>query len=154
MTGTKTTPSFLSQLASVAIYRNTESNNGRVYDTEISDTRGYKLNRSLTRLAARTIEILPKGVGDYRVNGYLYLCIITLLPFFIEMLQYDWLWSGHMIIKEMFHIPMKLKSELARASMTTSDVNNQWRSYFQQQINLTQIKFTTTNSTILNFGVI
>jgi hypothetical protein len=29
------------------------------------------------------------------------------------MLQYDWLWSGHMIIKEMFHIPMKLKSELA-----------------------------------------
>jgi hypothetical protein len=38
------------------------------------------------------------------------------------MLQYDWLGSGHMIIKEMFHIPMKLKSELARASMTTSDV--------------------------------
>jgi hypothetical protein len=35
-----------------------------------------------------------------------------------------------MIIKEMFHIPMKLKSELARASMTTSDVNNQWRSNF------------------------
>jgi hypothetical protein len=47
---------------------------------------------------------------------------------FIEMLQYDWLWSGHMIIKVMFHIPMKLKSELARASTTTSDVNNQWRS--------------------------
>jgi hypothetical protein len=22
------------------------------------------------------------------------------------MLQYDWLWSGHVIIKEMFHIPM------------------------------------------------
>jgi hypothetical protein len=37
-----------------------------------------------------------------------------------------------MIIKVMFHIPMKLKSELARASMTTSDVNNQWRSNFQQ----------------------
>ena len=70
MTGTKITPSFLSQLASVAIYRNTECNNGRVYDTEISDTRGYKFNRSLTRLAARTIEIFPKGVGDYRVNGY------------------------------------------------------------------------------------
>jgi hypothetical protein len=70
------------------------------------------------------------------------------------MLQYDWLWSGHMIIKEMFHIPMKLKFELARASMTTSDVNNQWRSNFQQQIILTQIKFTTNNSTILNFGVI
>ena len=58
--------------------------------------------------------------------------IITLLPFFIEMLQCDWLWSGHMIIKEMFYIPIKLK--LARASMTTSDVNNQWRSNFQQQI--------------------
>ena len=38
-----------------------------------------------------------------------------------------------MIIKEMFYIPMKLKSELARASMTTSDVNNQWRSNFQQK---------------------
>jgi hypothetical protein len=62
------------------------------------------------------------------------LYIITLLPFFIEMLQYDWLWSGHMIIKEMFHIPMKLKSELARASITKSDVNNQWRSNFQQQL--------------------
>jgi hypothetical protein len=48
---------------------------------------------------------------------------------------------------------MKLKSELARASMTTSDVINQWRSNFQQQI-ITQIKFTTKNSTILNFGVI
>jgi fatty acid desaturase len=59
---------------------------------------------------------------------------ITLLPFFIEMLQYDWLWSGHMIIKEIFYIPIKLKPELARASMTTSDVNNQWRSNFQQQI--------------------
>jgi len=53
----------------------------------------------------------------------------------------------------MFHIPMKLKSELARASMTTSDVNNQWRSNFKAN-NLTQIKFTTKNSTILNFGVI
>jgi hypothetical protein len=46
-----------------------------------------------------------------------------LFPFFIEMLQYDWLWSGHMIIKEMFYIP--IKPELARASMTMSDVNNQ-----------------------------
>jgi hypothetical protein len=63
----------------------------------------------------------------------------------------NWMHSfGHMIIKEMFHIPMKLKSELARASMTTSDVSNQWRS----NNNLTQIKFTTKNSTILNFGVI
>jgi hypothetical protein len=59
-----------------------------------------------------------------------------------------------MIIKVMFHIPMKLKSELACASMMTSGVNNQWRSNFQQQIILTQIKFTTKNSTILNFGVI
>jgi hypothetical protein len=39
-----------------------------------------------------------------------------------------------MIIKEMFYIPIKLKPELARASMTTSDVNNQWHSNFQQQI--------------------
>jgi hypothetical protein len=54
-----------------------------------------------------------------------------------------------MIIKEMFYIPIKLKPELARASMTTSDVNHQWRSYF-----LAQIKFTMKNSTILNFGVI
>ena len=36
--------------------------------------------------------------------------------------------------KEMFYIPIKLKPELARAFMTTSDVNNQWRSNFQQQI--------------------
>jgi hypothetical protein len=46
----------------------------------------------------------------------------------------------------MFYIPIKLKPELALASMTTSDVNNQWRSNFQQQIILTQIKFTTKNS--------
>ena len=52
----------------------------------------------------------------------MYLKIIILLPFFIEMLQYDCLWSGYMIIKEMFYIPIKLKPELARASMTTSDV--------------------------------
>jgi hypothetical protein len=38
-----------------------------------------------------------------------------------------------MIIKEMFYIPIKLKPELARASMATSDVNNQWRSNFQQK---------------------
>jgi hypothetical protein len=50
------------------------------------------------------------------------------------MLQDDWLWNGHMILKVMFHIPMKLKSELARASTTTSDVNNQWRINFQLQI--------------------
>ena len=51
--------------------------------------------------------------------------------FVIEMLQYDWLWSGQMIMKEMLYIPIKLKPELARASMTTSDVSNQWRSNFQ-----------------------
>jgi hypothetical protein len=34
----------------------------------------------------------------------------------------------------MAYIPIKLKPEFARASMTTSDVNNQWRSNFQQQI--------------------
>jgi hypothetical protein len=56
----------------------------------------------------------------------MYTYIIALLSFFIEMLQHDGLWSGHMIIKEMFYIPIKLKTELARASMTTSDVNNQW----------------------------
>jgi len=39
-----------------------------------------------------------------------------------------------MIVKEMFYIPIKLKPARARASMTTSDVNNQWRSNFQQQI--------------------
>jgi hypothetical protein len=32
-----------------------------------------------------------------------------------------------MIIKDMFYIPIKLKPELARAFMTTSDVNNQWQ---------------------------
>ena len=69
-----------------------------------------------------------------QVINKLYHTIITLLSFFIEMLQYDWLWSGHMIIKEMLYIPIKLKPELARASMTTSDVNNQWRSNFKQQI--------------------
>jgi hypothetical protein len=83
-----------------------------------------------------------------RINNF-HGTIITLLPFFIEMLQYDWLCSDHIIIKEMFYIPIKLKPELARASMTTSDVNNEWRSNFQQQI-----KFTTKKSTILNFGVI
>jgi hypothetical protein len=52
-----------------------------------------------------------------------------------------------MIIKEMFYIPIKLKPELSRVSMTTSDVNNQ----FPTAINLTQIKFTKKNSTMLYF---
>ena len=56
-------------------------------------------------------------------------------------------WS-HDYKKDVLH-PNKLKPELARASMTTSDVNNQWRSNFQQRIILTQIKFATKNSTIL-----
>ena len=63
-----------------------------------------------------------------------YTFMIALLPFFIEMLQNDWLLSGHIIIKQMFYIQVKLKPEFASASMTTSDVNNQWRSHFQQQI--------------------
>ena len=71
---------------------------------------------------------------DVHLERISHIVIITLLPFFIEMLQCDWLSSGHMIIKEMFYIPIKLKPKLAHASMTTSDVNNQWRSNFQQQI--------------------
>jgi hypothetical protein len=52
---------------------------------------------------------------EFVLIKYLYLycirIIITLLPFFIEMLQYDWLWSGHMIIKGMFHsCPGSVKS--------------------------------------------
>jgi hypothetical protein len=39
-----------------------------------------------------------------------------------------------MIIKEMIYIPIKFKPELARASMTTSDVNNQWRSNLTNKI--------------------
>ena len=77
-------------------------------------------------------EYPEKTIDRLQVTDKLYHIIISLLPFFIEMLQYDWLWNGHMIIKEMFYIPIKLKPELARASMTTSDVNNQWRSNFQQ----------------------
>ena len=42
-------------------------------------------------------------------------------------------WS-HDYKRDALHPPKKLKPELARASMTTSDVNNQWRSNFQQQI--------------------
>jgi hypothetical protein len=74
------------------------------------------------------------AVPSSSICSFLYFVIITIFPFFIEMLQYDWLWSGHMIIKEMFYIQIKLKPKLARASMTTSDVNIQWRSNFQQQI--------------------
>jgi hypothetical protein len=44
---------------------------------------------------------------------YYVVTIITLLPFFIEMLQYDRIWSGHIIIKEMFYIPIKLKLEIS-----------------------------------------
>ena len=56
--------------------------------------------------------------GVFTAKIIQYLQIITLLPFFIEMLQYDWLWSGHMIKKEILYIPIKLKP--ARASMTMS----------------------------------
>ena len=34
----------------------------------------------------------------------------------------------------MIYIPIKVKPELARASMTTSDVNNQWRSNLTNKI--------------------
>jgi len=39
-----------------------------------------------------------------------------------------------MIIEEKFYIPIKVNPKLPYASITTSDVNNQWRSNFQQQI--------------------
>jgi hypothetical protein len=68
--------------------------------------------------------ILVQYQATSRHNNYI-------ASFVIEMLQYDWIWSGQMIIKEMLYIPIKLKPELARVSMTTSDVNNQWRSNFQ-----------------------
>ena len=51
--------------------------------------------------------------------------------------------SGHMIIKEMSHIPMKLKSELARASMTTSDVNNQWCRHFTVMLEINDNMFVS-----------
>ena len=41
-------------------------------------------------------------------------------------------WS-HDYKRDVLH-PNKTQTELTRASMTTSDVNNQWRSNFQQQI--------------------
>ena len=66
------------------------------------------------------------------------------------MLQYDCMvlkWS-HDYKRDVLH-PNKTQTRTCTASMTTSDVSNQWRSIFQQQINL-----TTKNSTILNFGVI
>ena len=62
-------------------------------------------------------------------------------------------WS-HDYKRDVLHPNKTLKPELARAFITTSDVNNQWRSNFQQKIILTQIKFTTKNSIILNFGLI
>jgi hypothetical protein len=91
----------------------------------------WNRNRNILRIKYKCISSWSANNPLIRRNKLL---IITLLPFFTEMLQYEWLWSGHMIIKEMFYIPIELKPELARASMTTSDVNNQWRSNFQQQI--------------------
>jgi hypothetical protein len=97
-------------------------------------------------LKHRLLALLPTIVAihwdAYKIIVGFQFLIITLLPFFIEMLQYGWLWSGHMIIKEMFHIPMKLKSEFAHASMTTSDVNNQWRTKFHWGMKaLTEVHF-------------
>jgi hypothetical protein len=47
------------------------------------------------------------AVPSSSICSFLYFVIITIFPFFIEMLQYDWLWSGHMIIKEMFEIVLE-----------------------------------------------
>jgi hypothetical protein len=44
-----------------------------------------------------------------------------------------------MIIKEMFYIPIKLKPELARASMTTSDVKN--RRGYQEWTNQRNLQY-------------
>ena len=46
----------------------------------------------------------------------------------------------------MFHIPMKLKPKLARPSMTTSDVNNQWRSSIYIYVKLVQVNFVFADS--------
>jgi hypothetical protein len=51
--------------------------------------------------------------------GLIFRRIYILFLKFVKL--YDWLWSGHMIINEMFYIPIKLKPELARASMMTSE---------------------------------
>jgi hypothetical protein len=82
----------------------------------------------------QNVILLNKNIIRMYCFHWVHSFVHSLLPLFIEMLQYDWLWSGHIIIKEMFYIQVKLKPELTRASMTTSDVNNQWRSNFQQQI--------------------
>ena len=91
-----------------------------------------KISHFLTQFLVTIISRVYSLYINSSIECYTFM--IALLPFFIEMLQYDWLWSGHIIIKEMFYIQVKLKPELTRASMTTSDVNNQWRSNFQQQI--------------------
>ena len=68
-------------------------------------------------------------IGNFNSN-YMYHIIDDRLMLNELCLSY----RHEVIIKEMFYISIKLKPELARASMTTSDVNNQWRSNFQQQI--------------------
>jgi hypothetical protein len=47
-----------------------------------------------------TIKRPPNEKVVFWYRWFLIYIIITLLPFFIEMLQYDWLWSGHMIIRD------------------------------------------------------
>jgi hypothetical protein len=117
---------------------------------------------NVSSLSDYWLDCLTTGLSDYYTVG-LSVCriigltrsqvtdkldhiIIALLPFFIEMLQCDWLWSGHMIIKEMLYIPIKLKPEFARASMTTSDVNNQRRSDLNVIISSTRLNRIQTHN--------
>jgi hypothetical protein len=58
---------------------------------------------------------------NYNIANQMY--IITLLLFFIEMLQYIWLWSGHMIIKEMFRGYVKWHGILFKNWMHSFEVS-------------------------------
>jgi hypothetical protein len=55
-----------------------------------------------------------------------------------------------MIIKEMFYIPIKLKPELAHASMTTSDINNQWH-FIQNVLRSTLLHANKTTKKCIQF---
>jgi hypothetical protein len=56
-----------------------------------------------------------------------------------------------MTIKEMFYIPIKLKPELARASMTTSDVNNQFPTANNHGLGLYILRFYPSLSLEVKF---
>jgi hypothetical protein len=123
---------YLSYAIFLTDYKKIFENSQRSETVDCSPTSGSELFHARERCTLRhSCQAHQSWICGF---VHAYKIIITLLPFFIEMLQYDWLWSGHMIIKQMFYIPIKLKPELTRASMTTSDVNNQWCSNFQQQI--------------------